>query len=103
MVNFLLGLLDIMIAIFMWGSVICAAGLLIYKIYTIVKGKATTKDYIILIISALYLALYFGSLFCFGLENFKFFFAVLFMIFAIISTQLQKYEDRKAGRRWWEN
>ena len=85
----------------MWLSLIAAAVAICLNIYKIVMKVKTKEKYfkniIITLLSGGYIALFLWM----GYENFKILFGVIVIICAIISTQLQKYEDRKSGKRWW--
>lgn len=88
-----------MIQVFMlWGSIAAAAGALLYGIHSIIKKNISAKLFLIMAVSSFYL----GLLVYMGFEYFSSSFGVLLIIVFVISVQLQKYEDRRAGRRWWE-
>lgn len=90
---------DVIIAISMWGTIIAAVVVFFWKVYLVVNKKAKARDFFLIVVSALYI----GIIAYFGIEDFQFFFTVVFLMFAIIVNQLEKYEERKAGRRWWEH
>lgn len=99
MIDIFFSIWDAIIAISMWGTIITAIGIFLYKIYLVIKNKANVKDYFLIVVSALYI----GIIVYFGIEEFQFFFTVIFLMFAIIVNQLEKLEERKAGKRWWEH
>lgn len=86
--------------IFIW---MCMLASIYYIIRTYIRIKAKeayTHSWVLLILSVLFLLSFIiGNIF-FRDEYNDIISSVSFILF-IISTQIIKYQDRKAGRRWW--
>jgi len=90
-----------LIAILMYTSLVSAFllfGLSVYRIIADFKKKAKKqKPYVVAAGCLIYLLL----IAWLGFERFGTLFSIVFILFAIITTQQQKHKDRAAGRRWW--
>lgn len=100
-------ILDLLFKIFsvlqlflLWGSLLCAITLFVRTLRKAIKRVARVKDWIILFLSLVYCA-FFAFMKIFHYDAFELITSVVFWIIAITATQYAKYEDRKAGRRWW--
>ena len=100
MINLLLWLLSAFQIILICLSIVLAVKYTFKSIKQLVKKDAKLKDWIVLIVSIVYL-LSFTYMIIFQRENLMMIFSMLAMGLIIFSTRQQKYEDRKAGRRWW--
>jgi len=102
MIQIFISLIGILAKILAWGSLLYMAWILISKL----RKKRSKKNlrfrewiafsfaigYIVtFILLRIFLPELFESLFC-----------IAFLLILVISTQWTKYEDRKSGRRWWE-
>lgn len=102
MFHMLSSLWDIITIGAMWTTLLIAFSWSCMYIYRIYRHEINKKNVLLetaaFFLSVGYLMLYF----IIGKNSFEFIFSVFIMIFAVIAIQFQKYEDRKAGRRWWE-
>lgn len=102
MLQMIISLLGILTKILAWGS-------LLYTVWILVsilqkkraKGRVQFKEWIIFGCWLTYMII-FILVRIFLPDLFASFFSILFIIILIITTQWTKYEDRKTGRRWWE-
>ena len=100
MINLLSWLLSAFQIILIFLSIILAAKFSFISIKQFIKKDAKFKDWLVLTISIVYLLLFLYMM-IFHREYIVMVFSILAIILIIIGTQHQKYEDRKAGRRWW--
>ena len=98
----IVGLIDLLAGLFIWCTFIVVLIVLIRKIGKILNHQDGVKDWLILILASLYIV---GFIFLrvFFSDVFKMIAGIAFGLVAIISYQLDKYEDRAAGKRWWED
>jgi len=86
--------------IFVWGSLIFAIYFFVRIVGKVLKDKAQIKDWLYLFGLTIYILGFIGlKIFC--NELFEEIASVIFICAVIIATQIQKYEDRKSGKRWW--
>ncbi len=102
MLHMLSSLWDIITIGAMWITLLAAFRWSCMYIYRIFRQEIDKKNVVLetvtFLLSVGYLTLYF----IIGQNNFVFIFSVFLMVFTVIAIQSQKYEDRKVGRRWWE-
>jgi predicted membrane protein len=96
------GIIDIIMAFFIWSTLVGAAVLLISTLCSPVKRTGRWKRRAIAFICTVYI-IAFIVLKIFYNDIFEVIASGLFWVTAIIATQRTKHEDRMAGKRWWRD
>lgn len=73
----------------------------VLTLFKIIKNKKIGGKILKLILIELCFLLYIGLFLLLGEETLATIISVILIMIAIITTQWQKYEDRRMGRRWW--
>lgn len=94
------GILNILQAVFVWSTLAGAVVLLVGAVSSLVKRAGNWKQWLIAAVCAIYI-IAFVIFMVFYNDVFETIASILFWLVAIIATQKSKYEDRKAGNRWW--
>lgn len=89
--------IDILIYILLAASIICS----IINILKILKNKKSGGKILKLILAELCFLLYIGMFILLDKEILATIVSVVLIITVIITTQWQKYQDRRMGKRWW--
>lgn len=102
MLHFIGSILDFLIILFAWASFLYALFILCAIVKKRIKSKGLKlKEWCVLLCCGVYTLLFLWA--CIFMKDvFEGFFSIVFIVLLIISCQWAKYEDRKAGRRWWE-
>lgn len=101
MIKILLDIFDILQILLIWGSFALAISVFLKTAYHLKKGKLSTKDWVAFIVSLIYDVAFVFCMIFYGLV-FNTIATVLFWMIFVVSTQIAKYKDRVAGKRWWE-
>ncbi|MDD2484647.1 MAG: hypothetical protein PHQ50_06470 [Eubacteriales bacterium] len=99
--NIIFGIFGLMEIIFVWGSFATAVVFIVVIVRKMRESAISIKEGFTLLVSGVY-AIAFLTFKILQPELFADVFSVIFMLFFVISTQQIKFEDRKVGRRWWD-
>lgn len=98
--KYLFDLLNIIVAIIKWGSLAMAIFAFASMLHIKKARKLTAKEWVVLVVSALYAIVFIGLL-IYDPQSHDRVFSALSLLAMFIAWVWTRYEDKRNGTRWW--